>query len=128
MGFKYIPSQIFRNAMDNSASDSNNEQDTVHSVTSFIKADNTEASVPSTSNISASKEQLKGKENPKSLLDYYDGIKSTDKISLQREKGKWRRKINSCYTNFQCSNLTCKDSRLPDNLPQIMFDRRLYFK
>ena len=81
--------------MDDSDRKSNNEQDTADNVASFITADHIEASVPSTSNIILSNEQLQSKYKPNWLLDYYDCPKSTDNISLQREEGKWRRKINS---------------------------------
>ena len=50
----------------------------------------------------------------------YDGLKSTDRISLARELEKWTREINSCYdANFQGSNVSYQDSRLPENLPKI---------
>ena len=92
--------------MDDSDRKSNNEQDIPDNVVSFITSDNTEASVPSTSNIIVSNEQLQSKDKPNWLLDYYDDLKSTENMSLQREESKWRRKINSCYPNLQGSNLT----------------------
>ena len=48
-------------AMVDSERNLNNEQNTEDRVASFIMVDNTETSVPSTSNISVSKEQLQGK-------------------------------------------------------------------
>ena len=68
----------------------NNEQEIADNVVSFITADNTEESVPFTSKIIVSKEQLRGKEKPKLLLVFYDGPKITDNIRLARELEKWK--------------------------------------
>ena len=51
-----------------------------------------------------------------------------DNLVLARKNRDWKKKLNSCYYNYQGSKFSCQDSRLPDNLPNIVFDRRLYFK
>ena len=102
----------------------NNEQNTADNGEYCITVDNTEASVPSTSNINVSKDHLPVKEKPKLLLAIYDGPQIIDKIIFAREASKWKQKLNSCYANYQGSKLSCQDTHLPDNLPNIVMKRK----
>ena len=74
---------------------SNYEQDTANNIEYHITVDNTEASVPSTSNIIVSKGQLLDKEKSKSLLVFYDGPEIRDNSRHARELNESKKKINS---------------------------------
>ena len=75
-----------------------NEKGTTDNGASLIMVDNTEASVPSTSNITNIKDRL---------LQIYDGPEIVNKICNAELAARWKHKLNKCYAIVEGSKLSC---------------------
>ena len=88
---------------------------------SNIIVDNTEASIPSPSHTIVSNDR-------DWLLWLYDDEEKLDTITVDEMNRDWKKKLNIWYAIFQGSRLSCQDNKLPENLINVVFDYRLYFK